>query len=198
MTLPGELDAVGVVQATAVQVEVTPPDVREPPPTPDGPPADPIIIAGDTRLVLDLDALPAVMKSPDGTGLRMSAAVAVLWQIQHSMQIRAVTGRVVLTAVPGGVGGSIWQAGRAIDFPLTWDTVAPIAPSTGVLITTEAGVIGAGKTTAVVKDGTVTTTGAAITATNVSGADLIVNGSAPIIYHAQGLYLYSPVLDLEQ
>ena len=198
MTAPYEpLDPYKTVLAAGVQVEVIPESTYVPDPTQGVPDPEPVTVPARVRFSLDVESLPATLKSPDGQRVDLAAIVALLWQVEHSREIRAVTGHVVLTAVPGGIGGSIWQQGRAIDFPVTWDQPAP-TPPTGVLITTEAGVIGAGKTVAVEKIGTATTTGAVITATNVSGADLIVNSSVPIIYHAQGLYLHTPILDLEQ
>lgn len=197
MTQPTDpLDAAAVVEAVAVEFEVTPADVRVPPPTPENMQPTPVPIPGDVRLVLDLDALPAVLKSPDGAGLRMSAAVAVLWRMFHALEIRAVTGSLVLTGVPGGIGGTIWQEGRTIDFPITWDTPTP-TPPTGALITTEATIQATGKTVARLKEGSATTTGGVITATNISDGDVIVNTTDPLIYHAQALYLFTPVLDLE-
>jgi hypothetical protein len=195
VTLPGNLDAVGVVQAAAVNVEVTPPDVREPPPVPDGPPPDPITIPGDTRLVLDLAALPAIMKSPDGAGLRMSAAVAVLWRLLHSLEIRSVAGTVTLITTPPGFPA--WRDGQTAELPVTWAEAPPTVP-TGAVVSVQAGIAWLGRTTARVKPGSVTATGCVVLATAVGSTSVVPADNQPIIYSVQGLYLHTPALDMEQ
>lgn len=194
MTLPGQLDAVGVVQAAAVQVEVTPADVRQPDPTPDGPPPDPIPIPGDTRLVLDLAALPAVMKSADGAGLRMSAAVAVLWRLLHSLEIRSVSGSVTLTSTPPGFPA--WGNGQTAELPVTWAAPPPTVP-TGAVVGVQAGIAWLGRTSARVKPGSITATGCVVLATAVGSTAVVPADNQPIIYTVQGLYLHTAALDLE-
>jgi hypothetical protein len=196
VTGPAGLDPYALVRAAGMAAVTVPERTIQPDPTPEIPNPAPLVIPGGVRIVPDLDALPDFLKGPDGQ-FAPAVASAVLWQLFHSLEIRAVTGHVVLTSVPGGVGGTIWQEGRSIDFPITWDQPAPAAP-TGVLISTEATIQAVGRTVAVLKDGSATTTGAVITATNIADADIIVNTTDPLIYHAQGLYLHTPILDLEQ
>ncbi len=188
-----DIDPRAIIKAASVKVQEIPASSFTPPATPEVPDPQPVVIPAITRLTPVLSALPDLLKSGNGENYDLSGAVALIWAMLQSMEIRTVTGHVTLSTIPGGVGGSIWAAGASFEKPITWDTPAPEAP-TGVLISAEAGVLSAGKTIAVVKDGTATSIGATLTCTNVSGGNVIVNSTNPITYNAQALYIYTPPL----
>lgn len=192
-----ELDPLAAVQAAAVEVQTTPAETYQPPPTPETPNPDPVAIPASTRLVPNLDALPAILKSADGPWLDLPAAVAVLWQIFHSLEVRTVAGQVVLTAKPASVTGPVWSPGTTAEVPVTWDEPAPIVP-TGDDVNIEAGVAWMGRISARVKPGSVTTTGCVILATAVGAAPVVPSAGQPVALTAKGLYLHTPALDLEQ
>ncbi len=189
-----DIDPRAVIKAALVKVQEIPASSFTPPATPDQPDPQPIVIPAITRLIPVMANMPDILKSADGEFYDLSGAVALIWAMLQSMEIRSVTGHVTISTIPGGVGGTIWAANASFDKPITWDTPAPETP-TGVLINAEAGVLSAGKTIAVVKDGTATTVGATLTCTNVSGGNVIVNSTNPITYNAQALYIYTPPLD---
>lgn len=195
MTEPLDLDPMAALRSAGVQVEVTPETVETPAWTPETGDLEPIVTPERVRFRPDLAALPDIVKSPDGPWLDYEAAFAVLWQAFHALEIRAVTGSFTLTAAPEFTGGSVWPAGFTLERPVTWLAAAPRTP-TGVLVRAEAGILGAGKTVAVPKAGTVTSTGATLQVTNVSGSSVVVNSSNPITYIAQALYLHTPPLTL--
>lgn len=194
MTGPEQLDPRAIVKAALVKAEVIPETTYTPPGTANDPNPEPVTVPARTVIAPLLDALPDVLKTADGLHYDLGGAVGMLWALLQSMEIRTVTGHVTLTAIPGGVGGTIWAAGASFEKPITWDVAAPEEP-TGVLVSAEAGILSAGKTVATLKAGTATTTGATLVCKNVSGGNVIVNASNPITYNAQAMYLYTPPLE---
>jgi hypothetical protein len=188
-----DIDPRAIIKAALVKVQEVPPSSFTPPATPDLPDPQPIVIPAKTVLSPVIASMPDIIKSADGEFYDLNGAVSLIWAMLQSMEIRTVTGHVTVSAIPGGVGGTIWAAGAAFDKLITWDTAAPETP-TGVLVSAEAGVLTAGKTIAVVKDGTTTAVGATLTCTNISGGSVVVNASNPITYNAQALYIYTPPL----
>jgi hypothetical protein len=188
-----DIDPRAIIKAALVKVEEVAATSFTPPATPDLPDPQPIVIPAKTVLAPVITALPDVLKSADGENYSLSGAVALIWAMLQSMEIRTVTGHVTVSTIPGGAGGSIWAANASFDKPITWDVVAPESP-TGVLINAEAGVLSAGKTVAVLKPGTATAVGATLTCTNISGGNVVVNATNPITYNAQALYIYTPPL----
>lgn len=185
MTEPFEIDPADVVQSAAVQFEVLPDEVREPDWTPENPQTEPFTIPGDVRLSLNLADLPDVLKSQDGSGLRISSTVAVLWQLLHSLEIRSVAGHVAVTSTPGGS----WLAGETKEFAVAWDETPPQVP-TGAVVGIDASVSWGGRTTARVKSGSITATGCVVQAKALFA--VAPDSGQPITYHVQGLYLYTP------
>lgn len=188
-----DIDPRAIIKAASVKVQEVPAGSFTPPATPDVPDPQPIVIPAITRLTPVMANMPDILKSVDGQYYDLSGAVALIWAMLQSMEIRTVTGHVTVSTIPGGAGGTIWAAGDSFDKDITWDVAAPEVP-TGVLISAEAGVLTAGKTVATVKPGTATTTGATLTCTNISGGNVIVNTNNPITYNAQALYIYTPPL----
>jgi hypothetical protein len=190
----GPIDPRAIVKAATVKAEVIPESTYIPPGTANDPDPDPVTVPARTVIAPLLAELPDILKSPDGESYSLNDSVGMLWALLQSLQIRTVTGHVTLTAVPGGVGGTIWAAGASFEKPIVWDAAAPETP-TGVLVSAEAGILSAGKTVATLKAGTATTTGATLVCKNVSGGNVIVNASNPITYNAQAMYLYTPPLE---
>lgn len=188
-----DIDPRAIIKAALVKVQQIAASSFTPPATPELPSPQPIAIPAVTRLTPVLSDLPDILKSANGENYDLSGAVALIWAMLQSMEIRTVTGHVTVSTIPGGVGGSIWAANASFDKPITWDTPSPEVPS-GVLISAEAGILSAGKTVAVLKAGTATTVGATLTCTNISGGNVIVNSTNPITYNAQALYIYTPPL----
>lgn len=196
MTDPLEIDPYATVKAAGVQVYVTPETTYQPPVTPETPNPAPVVTPESRRLVPDLAALPDFLKSPDGPWLDLPAAVAILWQIWTSLEIRSVAGVHTVTTISPEGAGTAWAPGLTIERAVTWQTPAPTIP-TGSRVSVEAGLVNVGKTIAVVKPGSLTTTGCVIQATNISGGYIVINDSDQIVsYTVEGQYLYTPVLDL--
>jgi hypothetical protein len=193
VTEPVAIDPYEAVRSAPVHVETIPGETHEPPWTPETDGAAPVVTPPRVQLTPDLTALPSFLKSPDGTILDHGAAIAVLWQLLHSMEIRSVSGSYTLTTAPEFTGGSVWPAGLEIERPVTWLDPAPRVP-TGVLVRAEAGVLGAGKTVGTPVVGTISTTGATLRLRNVSGGQVVVTAQAPITYIAQALYLHTPTI----
>lgn len=189
-----DIDPRVIIKAASVKVQEIAASSFTPPATPDAPDPQPIVIPAITRLSPVMANMPDILKSADGQYYDLNGAVALIWAMLQSMEIRAVTGHVTVSTIPGGVGGTIWAANASFEKTITWDVAAPETP-TGVLINAEAGVLSAGKTVATLKPGTATTTGATLTCTNVSGGNVVVNSSNPITYNAQALYIYTPPLE---
>jgi hypothetical protein len=187
------IDPRAIVRAARARVKIIPggPSVT-PPPTPDNPDPQPVAVPPRVVIGPPSDTIPDLLKGPDG-GLTLGAGLGMLWALFQSLEIRAVTGHLTLTAPPNG--GPLWPAGQAAEKPITWDEPAPETP-TGVLISAEAGILSAGKTVAVLKPGTATSTGATLVLQNLSGTAVAVNPANPITYNAQALYLYTPPLEV--
>jgi hypothetical protein len=193
VTQPGEVDPYATVRAAGIEVEVVPEVTIQPDPTPEVPNPQPIVVPEAVRFRPNLAALPDVLKTPDGTGFDLTTAVAMLWQVFHSLEIRTVAGYVTLTSVPGGIGGTVWPAGQTLELPIIWDMSPPQVP-TGAVVTTEAGVAWMGKTTARVKPGSITQAGCVVQASVVGVASVTPNGGQPITYTATALYLHTPTI----
>lgn len=191
MTQP--LDPSAAVRAALVAYTRQPDIVFTPQATEHDLDPEPVTIPGRAVLVPDLAQLPAALRSADGQ-LVVPNAVALLWALLGSMEIRSVSGSVTVTTDPSFTGATVWPAGATIDRSIVWTTPAPSVP-TGVLVRGEAGILGAGKTVADPIPGTVTATGCTIRAKNVSGGQVVVTAAQPITYIAQALYLWTPPLE---
>lgn len=187
------LDPAGVVRAAAITPETVPERTYQPPPTAGDPDPAPVTLPAQTRLATTLDALPDILKP--GGNLDLAAAVAVLWQLEHSRELRAVTGHVTLTATPPTIPVGTWANGMTAELPVTWDEQPPVTPTTGIVVV-EAGVAWLGRTAARVKPGSITPTGCVVLATAVGIVPVTPSTGQPINYSVQGLYLFTPPLDL--
>lgn len=157
-----------------------------------GPDADTLTVPSSGVVIATAQTDPPAPAVFDTTGWWMcdqTGRALDVRDLSHTWEIRSVSGSVTVTTDPAFTGGAVWPAGVTIERPIIWTTPAPIVP-TGVLVRGEAGVLGAGKTVATPKDGTVTTTGCTIQARNVSGGTVVVNAASPVTYIAQALYLH--------
>lgn len=190
MTAP---DPWSVVRAALPRLKILPGGTSATPPaTPDMPSPQPITVPDRTVIGPPSADIPDIVKGPDG-GLSLGAGLGMLWALLASLEIRVVTGHLTLIAPP--VGGAVWAPGQSAEKPIAWDSPAPVPP-TGVLIAAEAGVLAAGKTTAVLKPGTATARGATLVLTNVSSNGVVVTATSPITYNAQAMYLWTPPLEV--
>lgn len=165
-----------------------------PPATPEEPDPEPVVIPARTELYVDPADLPPEVVSQAGDGVNLGAQLALLQSMVRwlwtSQQIREATGRVTLTAIPPGTAPT-WAAGESADLAVTWDATPLIVPADGD-VEVDAAIAWAGKTSAVVKPGSITSTGCTITVKNISGSVVVPVAAQPITYIVRALYLYLP------
>jgi hypothetical protein len=189
MTSP--VDPRAIVRGAKARIRVIPAQTVTPPTTPGAPDPTPIVVP-ERRVLGPADAdIPDALRGVNGT-FSQGAGLGLLWALLQSLEIRAVTGHLTITAPPAG--GVSWPSGGVAEKLIVWDQEAPEAP-TGVLISVEAGLLTAGKTVGVLKPGSATRTGATLILTNVSGGPVIPSATSPITYNAQALYLWTPPME---
>jgi hypothetical protein len=194
---PVSIDPVAAVKAAPVHFERVPGTTYQPPPAEEGeelPP--PVTVPEQLVLAPSLADLPPELVNPVTGRINLGSTVAVLWQLLHSLEIRAVTGRVLLESAPGGIGGTIWRPGQSAELTMTWDSPAPMVP-TGLLVTAETSIVNAAKIGVAPVEGTLTTTGGRVRAENISSQNVIVNANQPVLIRGRALYLYTPPLTSE-
>lgn len=201
MTTPGE-DLRGLLDPLAALLRARPrwrhvPEGQfTPEPTQTDPAPEPVPIPARTEVYTDPADLPDVLTVDDTVDLGgqislVQSALAWLW---GELQLRVVTGSVTVTGGPNAP--QPWAAGTTMDVPVTWDQ-APLRTPTGVVVQIEAGILAAGKTTAVVIPESITDLGATVRLTNVSGGPVVVTAQQTITYTAQALYLWVPPYEPE-
>lgn len=190
--LRGLLDPIAAILAARPKWRELPETSYTPPATPEEPDPEPIVTPARTELYVDPADLPDEATGMGGVDLGAQLAllqsmVAWLWS---SQQIRQVVGRVTLTAIPPGTAPT-WAAGETADLAVMWDSAPLIVPADAD-VEVDAAVAWAGKTTGVVKPGSITSTGCTITVKNISGSVVVPVSAQPITYIVRGLYLYLP------
>lgn len=197
MTAPGEddlralLDPLQTLLVARPKWRTIPARDETPAPTPEMPDPPQVVIPARVEPYTDPADLPPSLLVDGRVDLAaqialVQSAVAWLW---GELQLRAVTGRITVTGGPLGIGA--WAAGAEMTRAIAWDQV-PLRTPTGVVVQIEAGILSAGKTSAVVVPESITDTGCEVLLRNISAGPVIVTAQQPITYTAQGLYLFIP------
>jgi hypothetical protein len=162
-----------------------------PQPTTQNPNPTPRVIVEDSRILPDFSDLAdeVINQFVDKNGQPiLGNIVSVMWAMLNSMEIRYITGQIVVT---DDVLPSPWSPGVEVEFSIVWNF--PLPEKTGdVLVTIEAGVAKMGRTSAWVKPGSITPSGCIIVARNVSALPILTGIGQPITYTAQAAYIYTP------
>lgn len=177
------LDPIAAVLGARPKWRQVPEQVVEQPPDSEGEPRLPVVIPARTEVYVDPDELPEEIT--DGGGVNIGAQIAVVqsmlaW-IWDKMQFRSVTAQHVLTGT--------YLAGREVEVPLTWDETPEKTP-TSASVTINAPIAWLGRTSARIKPGSVTVTGATVVVYIVS--TIAPGSSNPITYDVTGTYFWVP------
>lgn len=189
------LDPYGVLRGAPITSETVPAWTYQPPPTAADPTPAPVVVPAATRLGPDLADLPTVLKP--GGALDLGAAVAVLWQALHALEIRTVQALLRVDSILENLPPNALLAGQWFERAVTWSSPPPIVP-TGVVVRAETSLTNAGRLIAAAKPETLTQTGCTVRVTNVTSVAVTFDPSNPVVVNAQGLYLYTAPLDMEQ
>lgn len=147
-----------------------------------------------------VESLPNALKwptiNPDGSQgytIELSSMMGVLWSAVSQLLARRITSTTATCVVPAG---TILTAGSTKEVTCTWES-SPLATPTDALVFLNAGLLGAGKVTAWVKTGSVTSTGCTVVFKNTSSSSVIaataaVAGLTSLTATVIGQALYTP------
>lgn len=188
MTSPVDIDPYAALRAAGVLVEVVPEITYTPDSTQGSPHPAPVTIPARVQMQPDLARLPDELKSPDGSRLDLAAAIAVLWQTFHSLQLRSVVGR---TLVPPGTYGS----GDEIEILVSWDDPPLLAPTAEGPVSVSVGSVAwMGDVRAKIKPGSLSAIGCTVVVTFLGPVVVATAKTTRVVLEATAQYLYTPPL----
>lgn len=163
-----------------------------PPGTEAEPDPAPVTVPARSEAYVDPADLPAELAGDGAVSLNEQVALlhAAVAQLFGDIEIRSVSGSVVVSSVPAGLGPT-WGPGESATVPVVWST-PPLRVPVHADVEVSAPIALLGRTAGEVVPGSITVEGCTVRVHNISATPVVPTAATALTFTARALYFYLP------
>lgn len=186
------IDPLAAVVAARPRWRTIPGFTYTPPGTEAEPDPAPVTVPERSEAYVDPAELPHELISDGAVSLNEQVALlhAAVAQIFGDIEIRSVSGSVVVSSVPPGLGPT-WDGGESATVPVTWSS-PPLRLPAHADVEVSAPIALLDRTAGEVVPGSITMQGCTVRIRNISAVPVVPTVATALAFTVRALYLYLP------